>query len=275
MNKTEEIPFGTHVLRIQKQSDTFVGIVVGNSKERFADVNRNDLINKLRSAALQSDEKFVGYDGAVKRFLQLFPQGFDDPNYLGDQIFGERQYKLKMAQQVSETFPVNGWRDLKTPTEAALKLFRGTNLIDRFTKTNLQNVLRGPKGLKFLELCHEFSNGSVEIACRELLNEFKSDGVAKWPALTYLAFFWKPETHMFLKPAFTKEYARRVGHPFAQDYASEPNRETYSSLLDMTKETAEKIANVPASRILDNIDIHSFMWVVIDYTDDDVGPVED
>ena len=45
---------------------------------------------------------------------------------------------------------------------------------------------------------------------------------AKWTVVTYLPFLWRPETHMFLKPEVTKDFAARVGHRFASDYEPVP-----------------------------------------------------
>jgi hypothetical protein len=47
---------------------------------------------------------------------------------------------------------------------------------------------------------------------------------AKWTVVT-LPFLWQPEKHMFLKPEVTKDYAARVGHRFADDYAPVLNAE--------------------------------------------------
>jgi hypothetical protein len=39
-----------------------------------------------------------------------------------------------------------------------------------------------------------------------------------WTVVTYLPFLLGPETHMFLKPKVTKDFAARMGHGFASDY---------------------------------------------------------
>ena len=92
----------------------------------------------------------------------------------------------------------------------------------------------------------------------------KPDDVAKWPAVTYLPYLWRPEEHMFLKPEVTKEFAVRVGHPFAHEYTSELTAETYRSLLDLARETGEEVADLEPR---DSIDIQSFIWVVGKYPD--------
>lgn len=73
---------------------------------------------------------------------------------------------------------------------------------------------------------------------------------------------------MFLKPEVTKDYAARVGHPFAHEYASSLHLDVYSSLLNLTDRTNREIADL-APR--DWIDIQSFIWVVGKYGADEAA----
>jgi hypothetical protein len=47
----------------------------------------------------------------------------------------------------------------------------------------------------------------------------KLHAIAKWIAVTYLPLLWRPDAHMFLKPKVTTDFASRVGHRLANDYA--------------------------------------------------------
>ena len=62
--------------------------------------------------------------------------------------------------------------------------------------------------------------------------------------LTPSEYLWRPDEHMFLKPEVTKEFAARVGHPFAHEYTPELTEATYLNLIDLAKETREKIADL-------------------------------
>ena len=94
----------------------------------------------------------------------------------------------------------------------------------------------------------------------------KDFGQLSWPAATYLPFLWEPDTQMFLKPEVTKDFADRVGHPFARTYSARLDPEVYESLLDLARETTEEIASL---KPVDRIDIQSFIWVVGAYKDSD------
>lgn len=73
---------------------------------------------------------------------------------------------------------------------------------------------------------------------------------------------------MFLKPSFTVAFSERIGHRFQNDYVSLPNADSYASLLHMTAFTRASLIDLGPA---DNIDIHSFMWAVMDYRDEDIG----
>ena len=70
---------------------------------------------------------------------------------------------------------------------------------------------------------------------------------------------------MFLKSKATKDFAVRVGHPFASVYRVQLEFDVYLSLLDVANETSNELSDLDPR---DRIDIQSFIWVVGDYRDD-------
>ena len=93
-------------------------------------------------------------------------------------------------------------------------------------------------------------------------NTLKPFDSAKWTVATYLPYLWLPEQHMFLKPEVTKDYAARVGHPFASIYEARLNFDVYASLLELVDRTTDELDDLKPR---DGIDIQSFIWVVGDY----------
>lgn len=266
MTARGEIRVGSHTLRILKQGDGFAGIVVGQSAEKVTGATALEVETKLRTLIAKEHPDFIGLDGARKRFLDLFPEGFADPAYVGDRTKGERAYKIAASQALQRDLPLAG---PERPEDGitALRVVQQTNLLDRFSKAKIADVLRGPRASEFLAIARRFADGNVAEACGDALRRFKSEGVASWVCLTYFPFLWSPNRHMFLKPAFMQAYAARIGHRFQHDYDSAPNPATYASLLAMTAETGQALADLTPA---DNIDLHSFMWVVMDYRDEDV-----
>ncbi|MCX7289072.1 MAG: hypothetical protein NTW20_16395 [Rhodobacterales bacterium] len=268
MSGKGEIRIGAHTLRILKQSSGFAGIIVGRHKEQVTGATALEVETRLRAILANDHPDFIGIDGARKRFLGLFSEGFSDPRYIGDRAHGERHYKEKAAECLNREVPLSSLAHSSNEGLAALRVVQQTNLLDPFSKAKLADVLRGSRAAEFLSVVRNFAQGNVEAACGDLVRGFKSEGVAGWVYLTYFPFLWCPDRHMFLKPTFTKDYAARIGHRFQHDYESSPNPSTYASLLDMTAETGQAVADLNPR---DNIDLHSFMWVVMDYRNEDVA----
>ena len=53
-----------------------------------------------------------------------------------------------------------------------------------------------------------------------------------------------PDTHMFLKPEVTQDFATRVGHRFRFDYEPRLEIGVYDSLLDLTRQTELELAEL-------------------------------
>lgn len=264
--KTHEIIFGSDTFRIAETKSGLQGIVVGDSQARFSAEDEASLISKLTQHVLKKDTSFIGYDGARNRFLKLFPGGFSDSAFIGSKSEGELFYKRAMASWLCAEAPLERALDGTVDGLAILRAFQRTNLVDSHTKAKLSTVLKGEKAKHLIEILARFANGEIQWACEALSREFADEGVATWPVLTYLAFFWLPEKHAFLKPEFTKEYSRRVGHCFGFEYSSKPEAGTYLALLDMLDETRKHVLDLGPS---DYIDLHSFMWAVSMYEDAD------
>ena len=262
---TEDVRFGDHLFRIRRTDHGWEGIVVGAGEPAIHAASREELIAKLTESVLQKVSGFVGYDGARARFLTLFPDGFSDPAFAGDgKATGEILYKRSMAAWLLESLPLERALAGEADGATALRAFQRTVLVDRYQKAKLSDVLKGPRAAELVAILARFADGEVEASCEALVRGFGDDGVATWPVLTYLAFFWRPDRHCFLKPKFTKEYAQRVGHRFAVDYQSRPEPQTYAQLLDMLEQTRRHVADLGP---VDHIDLHSFMWAVCEYPD--------
>jgi hypothetical protein len=125
-------------------------------------------------------------------------------------------------------------------------------------------VLRGPAADPFIRAAAHFALGE-SAALRDMEHVLKPYDCAKWTVATYLPFLWRPETHMFLKPEVTKDFAARVGHRFASDYEPRLDNRVYESLLDLTAKTA---AELTVLHPRDRIDVQSFIWVIGSYKEE-------
>lgn len=252
---------GKATLRVVDTGGHYVGLLIsdGKQKARVDGEDPDEVWQDLRSQLGRASDAYFGYDGARSRFRHFFPDGFQSQAFEDS----ERQYKLDAKTKLDEKVPLERALTETGHGEAILSVFRATNLLSPFEKTRLQPLLRGPHADRFVQAAARFALGDIGPALRDMQDLLTQDDNAKWTVVTYLPFLWRPEEHMFLKPVVTRDFAERVGHPFALDYdpALKPN--VYSSLLDLVKATRQEVHDLEPR---DNIDLQSFIWVVGEYS---------
>lgn len=205
---------------------------------------------------------YFGFDGARAQFLRFFPQGFATSGYGGH----ERDFKLAAKHKLDTTVPLADAVNGRGFAEAALRVYQTAKLLNKFELAKLGDALRSPSGDAFVRAAASFALGAGEPALREMAAITKPFACANWTVVTYLPFLWRPDEHAFLKPEVTKDFAARVGHPFAQVYKTQINIGVYESLLDLIRKTEAEVAELGPR---DGFDIQSFIWVVGAYKDTD------
>ena len=264
MGKAETVRrgrLGNKELRLVRKESSFFGLLDG--REIVNGEAADDVWKRLHDEAGKANPKYFGFDGARAQFLRFFPGGFHSVRYTN----AERDYKVAAKQQFDETAPLALAVNATDLGEAILAVFRATNLLSPFEKVRLQDVLRGPAADDFIHAAACFALGEGKPALLAMERALKPHDNAKWTVVTYLPFLWRPDSHMFLKPEVTKDFAERVGHRFASDYEPRLDTAVYESLLNLASKTAEELAEL---RPRDRIDVQSFVWVIGGYKDDDV-----
>jgi hypothetical protein len=244
---------GKSELRLVRKDGVFYGLAEG--RRCVEGVDPEDVWKRLQHEAGKADPRYFGYAGARARFLKFFPNGFASPGFAGQ----ERDYKVEAKARLDAHAPLERALDEAGLGETVLGVFRATNLLSPFEKTRLQDVLRGPVADPFVRAAAAFAADPTDAALRRLDGILKPHDCAKWTIVTYLPFLWRPEAHMFLKPEVTRDYAVRVGHPFAEIYEARLAPAVYRSLLDLASRTRDEIHDLGPR---DMIDIQSFIWTV-------------
>ncbi len=217
MQTIREATAGIATVRLLKDKDIFKGIVIikGQVEAHEEGEHADDVWRRLHDRAARLNPSFFGFDGARARFLRFFPEGFQSSNYFKE----ERGYKLAAKERLDKTVPIDKALNGSGYGEAVLSIFRETNLLFPVEKTRLQDVLRGPTADQFIRAAAKFAMGEIKAGIAEMERVLKPHVIAKWTAVTYLPFLWRPDAHMFLKPTVTTEFASRVGHRFANEYS--------------------------------------------------------
>lgn len=257
MKTIREESIGRATLRLVETGTGYAGVILydGKLKARVDGDGPDEVWDKLRAEAAKSSPDYFGFDGARNRFLTFFPGGFTSEEYMGQ----ERNYKIEAKEMLDDTVPLEAARSGTGLGDAIRTVFNKTNLLSPFELVRLKDVLSGDQADPFVRGAAKMASGEIEEGLREMEQALKPHDVAKWTAVTYLPFLWRPTDHMYLKPEITKDFSERVGHSFHNNYETQLKAEVYESLLDLADTTAAEISTLGPQ---DRVDVQSFMWIV-------------
>lgn len=203
--------------------------------------------------------------GARARFLNYFPDGFHDDDY----VASERDYKwqahLRWREALGEATFAQLLRQRKYDEIAgrALRIEGRTNLLFSFEKMALRDGVKGEGAAIFAKGLYTLLYGqgdatdrfNVWVGALDSLPR-KQTRVLTWPNATVFGFIANPGQHLFVKPNVTRRAAAAIGAPFS--YIARPNGQTYGQALALARALRKQLADL---RPRDMIDIQSFLWV--------------
>lgn len=244
----------------------FRGVLIGDGRVKFESEGDDlDLLkNRLLNEAGKLHPDYFGISGAINRFTTLFEGGFGDAQF----VKRERKYKCEVAAELEAALALD---DALTADEAAARRVRtayASNLLSSFESARMHEMLGSGDGPAFVRGAARFATGAIDAGLKEMVDAITPHGRPSWPMVTCLPYLWQPKSHMFLKPNVTCDFARRVGHRFAEDYRPEIAPETYASLLALVDWTGRETEMLGWR---DNIDLQSFIWVVGAYDENDAA----
>ncbi|TMJ04941.1 MAG: hypothetical protein E6G97_05460 [Alphaproteobacteria bacterium] len=201
-----------------------------------------------------------------EKFLEYFPGGFIDPDYVGS----ERDYKWSAHQRWEAALGRDQFAQLLAAgkhqeiARRAISIESRTNLVFSFEKMALRDAVKSRAGAQsFAQGLFDFLHGAGDAEARfnrwrEVVAKLprRQTRVLTWPVLTVMGFIAQPRRHMYLKPTVTRRAAEAYGFDFV--YRSRPAWETYQSLLAFASAVRRDTADLHPR---DMIDIQSFIWV--------------
>lgn len=203
-----------------------------------------------------------------RKFLRFFPRGFRDETYLD----WERDYKWETHLRWQEALDRGTFHRLLRERQFAEIASRAVRVEQRsrhsmifsFEKMALRDAIRTGDGARvFAEGLFDFLHGSGTIERRferwvEAVGALprRQTRVLTWPLVTVFGFIAQPKAHPFLKPNTVRAAALAYGYEL--HYRSQPNWETYASLLDFAALVRHDVRDL---RPRDMIDLQSFIWV--------------
>jgi len=212
----------------------------------------------------------VTFEQAVASFLARFPQGFEDPAFIGDgKTTGERLYKWAAHEFYGERLGKGKFgyllkNDFPKLVQEIERCVGKVNLLSIYEASAFRDALKVESAARMFaqrlfdllesqEITEQVFVPYAESVCSLPAERGR---VATWTVATIIPYLAQPHRHMFLKPETTKNAADALG--FELNYRSEPNWLTYSSLLRMAEIYSRKLSRLKPR---DLIDVQSFFFV--------------
>lgn len=237
-----------------------------------------DNLPPFKEGRLETTKPRLSLKQGIDAFIKQYPLGFNDPQYLGDEPEGERNYKwgahlkwveLMGAGKAAELLAKDDIQELVRRLEQVEGML---NLLSPYEKMALRDALRNEtltrqyfKTLLDLLNAQEATEGSFTAYAEAVTSLPKEEGkarVATWPVLTLFPFISRPDRFMFLKPEATRGCAERLA--FNLEYDAALNWKTYQKLLMMSDMLMNYLRPLGAR---DMIDVQSFIFLIAAWED--------
>lgn len=141
---------------------------------------------------------------AERRFLARYPGGFGHPEM---QAIGKKHRIAKLVESAQTGFKTAAFSDHQSVIESAVRLVGQSSMVSVFEKPAYRDYLRGLDAegrRRFAQALKAQLHGDAAwgfAAMAELLGEAK---LAKWPLLTVIPFYFRPDAEVFVKPTTAK-----------------------------------------------------------------------
>lgn len=214
-------------------------------------------------AAPAKDAPPATFPDLVARFRRIFPEGFEDSEYVRRERRDKQAAHLLMNQllgrePLAALVAADDFDEIK---RRAMRIVDTTSLLFSLEKVKLHEALSHSTAVSefaaalapMLAEEGDVDGGAFE-AWAEMLRQI---GAVAWTTATYFPFLADPQRHLFVKPKATQMVAAACG--FTLDYRSNPNGETYRRVLELAELLRTDLAELGPRDLLD---IQSFIGCV-------------
>lgn len=275
-------PDGIHVFFPSQEGEEAKKFRINAAPLQLADGETDPQLEDLPPFEERADGKFCLPKGrltqaqALKKFLGIYPLGFEDPLYLSEASGGERGFKIQAHELFEETLGQGQGERLVASGDAA-ELARRASRVQAKTQVLLHATeaaafhdgLKEPaKSLAFFAALfdllatpepEEFSFTNY-LEALFALPQPGTTKLRKWTIATLLPAIAQPDKYIFVKPEIIREAAARLA--FDIGYEASPTWSIYRRILKLARRLHTQLAPLGAR---DYVDVQSFLWVAAKY----------
>jgi len=179
-------------------------------------------------------------DLAKRYFLDLYPQGFDDPQM---EEIRKKHKPEKMRDMALELFKKEAFQNPDKFLEDLQKLISRSSMVSVFEKPRFRDFTRGLNGDEkeiFTKGMKELLLGDREMGFQILLDILQYYKLGKWTLITICPYYFKPTEEVFIKPTTAK---MAIQYFELEDlvYSPKPSFEFYEAYRARIKSMMERV----------------------------------
>ena len=243
----------------KKLSRAFVNVEKvegGDSKHRLLD-------NLIATSEISNDD-FVTLPAAIKRFMESYPEGFEDSSFIkatrhANMTAHKFCTQLLSQDELSRLIEAGSFEAV---CDRARHVESTTNLLTKLERKVLHEALETPACQKLFSLGLAdllYGEESEESRFKHFLRTLGILHLNKWPYATLFSFIRYPQQHVLIKSTATQNAAKALC--WRINYKPEPNWKTYDAVLRLYSYVRSNLLE-EGLMPRDLIDLQAFIWSI-------------
>lgn len=174
---------------------------------------------------------------AQKKFLKQYPGGFNHEDMVE---IGKKHKMNELEVFAKKSFSKKSFEDSDEIVENAIRLVSRSTMVSVFEKPKFRDFARKLKGQdkkEFVQSLYEILHGKQKSGFQTFVLLLKEHNMAKWPVVTCIPAYYRPQKEIFIKPTTVKLIINKIELDLI--YKPAPTWEFYSKLRKYTKEMKE------------------------------------
>jgi hypothetical protein len=255
--------------------DNFDIFFVGAGRKRFSRsfiqlekaegaASKHRLLDNLIETSEINSNSFVTFPRAIERFMELYPGGFEAPNFIKAtreaNMRGHKACVNLLSQE--ELFRLIEEGCFEAVCDRARHVESSTNLLMKSERKALHEALELPASQKMFSLALAdlfYGTETEEARFKHFLRMLNILDLYKWPFATIFSFIRHPLQNAFIKPTTIQNSAKALCWRIS--YKPEPNWKTYDAVLRLYNYVRTSLIE-EGMMPRDLLDVQSFIWAI-------------
>lgn len=177
---------------------------------------------------------------AEKRFLNLYPEGFNDP----EMVEIGKKHKMHLRVEFCQTnFAVEKFNKPREIVENMVKAINRSSMVSLFEKPKFRDYVKTFDEMNTIALSEslkELLHGDQQAGFEQMVEILAEAKLAKWTLITIIPTYFNPTFEVFVKPTTVKNIIKNIKLDDIQ-YKPAPTYEFYAKYRDYINEMKKHV----------------------------------